>query len=165
MTGLQPQFDIPDFECDGIDGKGELFKFELSKFSGSFVLFLFFPCDPLSTDLEEMEEFSSKFDEFQSKNCAVIGIAVETRQNVIEWFNTVNRRFPILIDTSMNISKSLCAINRRNSGILRSQVLVDYRGIVRHTATVDKTVERKAKSALKILDCVQRVDAVAGIYY
>ena len=169
-----------NLECTGLDhfgdGKGKKFLFKMKDYIGSFILFLFCPdlvdengSESRDGALDELRAFADKGDVFKEKNCIVFAV-VKDKKNGEEFNLDDIPSVQLLIDEGGKVSKSLLGTMTREDPtkqMEKSQVIVDYKGMVRHSITIhNKSIDaqRSPNTAIRVIDSVQRVDAIVGLY-
>ena len=67
----------PDFTADAVVN-GEFEKFKLSHYRGKYVVLFFYPLDFTFVCPTEIIAFSDRIEEFEKRDCEVIGVSVDS---------------------------------------------------------------------------------------
>jgi peroxiredoxin (alkyl hydroperoxide reductase subunit C) len=109
----------------------------------------------------EILAFDKKLEEFEARDCAFVGISVDSPHTHSAWRRTPVEqggigpiRFPLVSDQSHEISRSY-GILFEDSTALRGLFLLDRDGIVRHAIVNDDPIGRSVDEALRTLDALR----------
>jgi peroxiredoxin (alkyl hydroperoxide reductase subunit C) len=134
---------------------------QLSSYRGKNVVLFFYPLDFTFVCPSEIIAFDKKLEEFQSRNCEVIGASVDSHFTHWAWKNTPvekggigNVQFPLIADLTKNIARSY-GVLIDESIALRGLFLIDKEGVVRHALVNDLPLGRNVDEALRVLDALQ----------
>jgi peroxiredoxin (alkyl hydroperoxide reductase subunit C) len=135
--------------------------FSLSGLKGKYVLLFFYPLDFTFVCPSEILAFNRQIDDFKAKNCAVLGISVDSIYTHLAWKNTpVDQggigpiQFPLVSDISKSISNDYGVL--LEDGIsLRGLFLIDKDGVIRHELVNDLPLGRNVDEALRVIDALQ----------
>jgi peroxiredoxin (alkyl hydroperoxide reductase subunit C) len=151
----------PDFEAETVMPNNSFEKVSLSSFRGQYVLVFFYPLDFTFVCPSEILAFNRQVDDFKTKNCAVLGISVDSVYTHLAWKNTpVDQggigpiQFPLVSDISKSISEDYDVL--LEDGIsLRGLFLIDKDGVIRHELVNDLPLGRNVDEALRVIDALQ----------
>jgi peroxiredoxin (alkyl hydroperoxide reductase subunit C) len=151
----------PDFEAETVMPNNSFEKVSLSSFRGQYVLVFFYPLDFTFVCPSEILAFNRQIDDFKTKNCAVLGISVDSVYTHLAWKNTpVDQggigpiQFPLVSDISKSISEDYDVL--LEDGIsLRGLFLIDKDGVIRHELVNDLPLGRNVDEALRVIDALQ----------
>ena len=152
----------PDFEATAVlsDGKIEE-KFTLESLRGRYTLLLFYPLDFTFVCPTEILAFDKKVDEFEARDCSVVGISVDSPYTHAAWRRTSvteggigEIRFPLVSDMSREIARAYGVLFREEVA-LRGLFLIDREGVVRHAVINDLPLGRSVDEALRMLDALR----------
>jgi peroxiredoxin (alkyl hydroperoxide reductase subunit C) len=151
----------PDFEAETVMPNNSFEKVSLSSFRGQYVLVFFYPLDFTFVCPSEILAFNRQVDDFKTKNCAVLGISVDSVYTHLAWKNTpVDQggigpiQFPLVSDISKSISEDYDVL--LEDGIsLRGLFLIDKDGVIRHELVNDLPLGRNVEEALRVIDALQ----------
>jgi peroxiredoxin 2/4 len=135
--------------------------FTLSEFRGKYVLLFFYPLDFTFVCPSEILAFAKAVEEFESNNCQLIGVSVDSHFSHLAWKNTPvneggigNIQYPLVADLNKSISKDYGVL--LEPGIaLRGLFLLDKDGIIRHQVVNDLPLGRSVSEALRVLHALQ----------
>lgn len=118
-----PEFTLPTNTGDG--------KVALSNFRGKWVVLYFYPQDFTAGCTLEARRFQQDLPKYLAKNTEIIGVSADSVDSHAEFCDSENLRFPLLTDTTGEVSKAygswLGQVSKRNS------FLIDPDGILRET--------------------------------
>lgn len=118
-----PEFTLPTNTGDG--------KVALSDFRGKWVVLYFYPQDFTAGCTLEARRFQQDLPKYLAKNTKIVGVSADSVDSHAEFCDSENLRFPLLTDTTGEVSKAygswLGQVSKRNS------FLIDPDGILRET--------------------------------
>jgi peroxiredoxin (alkyl hydroperoxide reductase subunit C) len=168
----------PLFETDAVVNGGQFVeKFSLEQYIGKkHVVFFFYPLDFTFVCPTEIVAFQEKLDEFEARNCAVVGCSVDSKFSHWAWLNTPLNKggiqgvtFPIVSDLSKTIAENYDVLAGHYEYdpedeaasfdgapvAYRGLFLIDKQGIVRHQVVNDLPLGRSVDEAIRMLDALQ----------
>jgi len=157
------QKEAPDFSATAVV-KGEFKPIKLSDYRGKYVLFFFYPLDFTFVCPTEIIAFSDRVEEFERRNCQVIGCSIDSQYSHLAWINTPRAkgglgelRYPLVADLTKQISADYGVL--LEGGIaLRGLFLIDKAGILRHVTINDLPLGRSVDEAIRVLDALQHFE-------
>lgn len=170
-----PHFNAPAV----INGEEIVENFSLDQYiGGKYVIFFFYPLDFTFVCPTELIAFQKKIEEFEARNCAVIGCSVDSKFSHRAWLQTpVNKggiqgvKYPIVSDLSKTISENYGVLaghyDYDEEGMMtfvgipqayRGLFLIDKEGKIRHCVINDMPLGRSIEEAIRILDALQHND-------
>jgi len=158
----------PDFELQGYF-KGEMRAFTLADFRGKWVCLLFYPLDFTFVCPTEVLGYSKMAEEFESRNCQVLGISVDSQFVHKAWVETGfeggglggSLNYPLLADLAKTTARDYGVL--ADAGVaLRGLFLIDPEGTVMHATINNLPVGRSAKETLRTLKAFQFVQENEG---
>ncbi len=154
--------EAPDFSATAVLADNT-FKddFKLTDFRGKYVILFFYPLDFTFVCPSEILAFNRAVSHFTEKNCAIIGVSIDSHFSHLAWKKTPvdaggigNIQFPLVADLDKSIAKNYGVL--LESGVaLRGLFLIDKEGVVRHQIINDLPLGRSIDEALRILDALQ----------
>lgn len=151
----------PEFEAEAVMPDNSFAKISLSSYRGKYVLIFFYPLDFTFVCPSEILAFNKQLKEFESRNCAVLGISVDSIYTHLAWKNTPVSQggigpigFPLVSDLAKSISTDY-GVLLEDGVSLRGLFLVDKEGIVRHQLVNDLPLGRNVDEALRVIDALQ----------
>lgn len=135
--------------------------FSLSALQGKYVVLFFYPLDFTFVCPSEIIAFDKKLAEFQSRNCEVVGVSVDSHFSHWAWKNTpVNKggignvQYPLVADLTKSISRDY-GVLIDEAIALRGLFLIDKAGIVQHALVNNLPLGRNVDEAIRLLDALQ----------
>jgi alkyl hydroperoxide reductase subunit AhpC len=164
MTQARVQKPAPDFTAQAVVGD-EFKQIKLSDFRGKYVLLFFYPLDFTFVCPTEIIAVSDRIEEFQKRNCHVLGVSVDSHFTHLAWNQTPRQqgglggcRYPLVADLSKSISRDYGVLVEDNTVALRGLFLIDREGVLRHALINDLPIGRSVDEAVRVLDAVQFVE-------
>lgn len=135
--------------------------FKLSEYRGKYVILFFYPLDFTFVCPSEILAFDKALASFNSRNCEIIGVSIDSQFSHWAWKNTPvnqggigNIQYPLVADLDKSISRQYGVL--LDAGIaLRGTFLIDRDGIVRHAVINDLPLGRNTDEALRMVDALQ----------
>jgi len=151
----------PDFTAQAVTADGSFEELTLSSLKGKYTLLFFYPLDFTFVCPSEIIAFDKALEEFQKRDCEVLGVSVDSHFTHLAWKNTPVEnggigqvRYPLVADLNKSISEAYGVL--LPDGIaLRGLFLIDKEGIVRHSLVNDLPLGRSVAEAIRILDALQ----------
>ena len=136
-------------------------KFTLSDLRGKYVVLFFYPLDFTFVCPSEIIAFDKKLADFNSRNCEVIGVSVDSHFSHWAWKNTpVNKggigniQYPLVADLTKSIARDY-GVLIDDAIALRGLFLIDREGIVQHALVNNLPLGRNVDEAIRLLDALQ----------
>ena len=154
--------DAPDFKATAVLADGSFDEqFSLSALRGKYVVLFFYPLDFTFVCPSEILAFDKKLAEFEERNCAVVGVSVDSPYTHAAWRRTTVADggigeicFPLVSDMSRNIARSY-GILLDEEVALRGLFLIDREGVVRHAVVNDLPLGRNVDEAVRMVDALR----------
>ncbi len=135
--------------------------FTLTDYKGKYVLLFFYPLNFTFVCPSEILAFNKAVQDFESNNCQLIGVSVDSHFSHFAWKNTPindggigNIQYPLVADLDKSISTNYGVL--LEPGIaLRGLFLLDKEGIIRHQVVNDLPLGRSVNEALRVLHALQ----------
>ncbi len=154
----------PDFQAKAVMPDGSFEEITLSQYRGKYVILFFYPLDFTFVCPTEIIAFDRHLEEFEKRNCQVIGVSVDSEYSHWAWRNTpVERggigaiRYPLVADIKKTISRDY-GVLFDDAVALRGLFLIDRDGIVRHEVVNDLGLGRSVSEALRVLEALQHLE-------
>jgi len=151
----------PEFTAEVVLADGKLDRFDSRSLRGRYAFLLFYPLDFTFVCPTEILAFDEKIDELRARDCAVVGISVDSPYTHAAWRRTAVEdggigeiRFPLVSDMSRRIARSYGVLFQEEVA-LRGLFLLDREGVVRHAVVNDQPLGRSVDEALRILDALR----------
>ena len=147
----------PEFELDGVVGKGDFKKISLKDFQGKWVVLFFYPLDFTFVCPTEIQEFSKRAPDFQKLNATVLGCSVDSKFSHKEWINgTLGQlTFPLLSDINREVSRRYGALIEESGFSTRATFIIDTNGTVQYALYHNTNVGRSVGETLRVLEALQ----------
>lgn len=152
----------PDFVAKAVLKNNEIVdKFILSEEMKDrmFVLF-FYPLDFTFVCPSEIVAFHNRMEEFKARDCAVIGVSVDSHYSHIAWRNMSTEQggigqvnYTLVSDLSKQIARSYDVLCNEEVA-LRGTFLVDKNFVVRHQLVNDLPLGRSIDETLRTIDAL-----------
>jgi peroxiredoxin 2/4 len=128
---------------------------------GKHAVIFFYPLDFTFVCPTEIIAFDKKLDEFKKRDCAVIGVSVDSQFTHLAWKNTPldkggigNVQYPLVADLSKQIARDY-GVLFNDAVALRGLFILDKDGIVRHAIVNDLPLGRSVDEAIRMVDALQ----------
>lgn len=136
-------------------------EFSLETFRGRTVVLFFYPLDFTFVCPSEILAFDKRIEEFEKRDCQVIGVSVDSAFTHNAWRNTAVEdggigpiRFPLVADVKKQIASDY-GVLLEDGVALRATFLIDAEGVVRHQIVNDLGIGRDVDEALRVVDALQ----------
>ena len=153
--------EAPDFTAQAVTPENTFAELTLSSYRGKYVVLFFYPLDFTFVCPSEIIAFDQKLNAFREKNCAVIGVSIDSHFSHWAWKNTPVTQggigpvqYPLVADIKKDIARAY-GVLLDESVALRGLFLIDRKGIVRHAVINDLPLGRNVDEALRMLDALQ----------
>ena len=151
----------PDFVATAVTADNSFGEIRLSDYRGKYTLLFFYPLDFTFVCPSEILAFDRKVEEFNKKDCQLIGISVDSHFTHLAWKETEiekggigNVRYPLVSDIKKEIARAYGVLHD-GSVALRGLFLIDKEGVVRHAVVNDLPLGRNVDEALRMLDALR----------
>jgi peroxiredoxin (alkyl hydroperoxide reductase subunit C) len=167
----------PKFQADAVVNGGETIQnFSLDKFLGKkYVILFFYPKDFTFVCPSELHAFQQKIDEFEKRNCQIVGCSTDTAETHWGWLQLPKERggirgitYPLIADGNKLISDAYDVLNGEydyneegeliassNMIAYRGLFLIDKDGVIQHQLVNNLPLGRNVDEAIRILDALQ----------
>ena len=151
----------PDFVATAVMADNSFGEIRLSDFRGKYTLLFFYPLDFTFVCPSEILAFNRQVEEFNKKDCQLIGISVDSHFTHLAWKEIEiekggigNIRYPLVSDMKKEIARAYGVLHD-DSVALRGLFLIDKEGVVRHAVVNDLPLGRNVDEALRTLDALR----------
>ncbi|MGA1206690.1 MAG: peroxiredoxin [Litorivicinaceae bacterium] len=152
----------PAFNADTTAGRKTL-----EDYRGQWVVLFSHPADFTPVCTTEFMAFAVREDEFAKRNCALLGLSIDSTHSHIAWIKNikdnfgVDVRFPIIADLSMDVARAYGMIHpgAADTAAVRATFLIDPEGILRAMVYYPMSNGRSIDEFLRLLDALQTSDA------
>ena len=158
----------PDFTLPAVV-KGEISSINTADLRGKWAVLFFYPLDFTFVCPTEILAFSKAASAFAARDCAVVGISVDSQFSHLAWVNTKPEDGglgPIEIPLMADLNKEMCAaydVLNVDAGVaFRGVYLLDPAGVVQSAIVNNLPVGRNASEVLRTLTAFQFVTSNEG---
>ena len=151
----------PDFTATAVMADNSFGELRLSDYRGKYTVLFFYPLDFTFVCPSEILAFNRKVEEFNKKDCQLIGISVDSHFTHLAWKETEiekggigNVQYPLVSDIKKEIARAYGVLHD-GSVALRGLFLIDKEGVVRHAVVNDLPLGRNVDEALRTLDALR----------
>ena len=151
----------PDFVATAVMADNSFEEIKLTNYRGKYVVLFFYPLDFTFVCPSEILAFNRKVEEFNKKDCQLIGISVDSHFTHLAWKETEvekggigNVQYPLVSDIKKEIARAYGVLHD-DSVALRGLFLIDKEGVVRHAVVNDLPLGRNVDEALRMLDALR----------
>ena len=151
----------PNFAATAVMADNSFEEIKLTNYRGKYVVLFFYPLDFTFVCPSEILAFNRKVEEFNKKNCELIGVSVDSHFTHLAWKETEtgkggigNIQYPLVADITKEIARAYGVLHD-DSVALRGLFLIDTKGVVRHAIVNDLPLGRNVDEALRTLDALQ----------
>ena len=151
----------PDFLATAVMADNSFGELRLSDYRGKYAVLFFYPLDFTFVCPSEILAFNRKVEEFNKKDCQLIGISVDSHFTHLAWKETEiekggigNVQYPLVADIKKEIARAYGVLHD-DSVALRGLFLIDKEGVVRHAVVNDLPLGRSVDEALRMLDALR----------
>ena len=160
MVGLGNQF--PDFKVKAViklDGTFDTITQDDHKDAGKWMCMFWWPKDFTFVCPTEIAEFNKRSGDFADRDTVLYGASTDSEFVHAAWRNNHDDlrglKFPMLADTSKELSDTLGILTADERVAYRVTYLVDPQGIIRWVSANDLSVGRNVDEVLRVLDALQ----------
>ncbi len=135
-------------------------------FKGRWVVLFSHPADFTPVCTTEFMAFAKYYDEFQKRNCDIIGLSVDSVFSHIAWIKNIEEKagqkipFPIIADHMAQVAQKYGMIHpaQSNTFTVRAVFVIDDKGILRAMIYYPLTTGRNIREILRLVDALQTAD-------
>ncbi len=166
----------PVWKSDAVMPDGSFKTLTLDQYRGKYLVMVFYPLDFTFACPTELTSFSDMSGEFAKANsCQIVGVSIDSKFSHLQWMNQPRNKgglgkmnFPLIQDITKSISKDYGVLvedekDGMNGIALRGTIIIDEKGVVRHTSITDEQVGRGVEETLRLVQAFQFADANAGL--
>jgi peroxiredoxin (alkyl hydroperoxide reductase subunit C) len=131
-------------------------------YAGRWVALLFYPLDFTFVCPTELTAVSDRYDEFQERNCDVIGVSADSVHSHRAWINTPRDqngvgglRYPLGSDITKQVSRDYGVLIEDQGIALRGLFLIDPEGVLQYSVVHNLNVGRSVDEMLRVIDALQ----------
>ncbi|KAL0206566.1 hypothetical protein P9112_001873 [Eukaryota sp. TZLM1-RC] len=152
----------PDFKLQAYH-QHNFKEISLADFKGKWVIIVAYPLDFTFVCPTELLAYNDMLAEFEKNNCAVLGISTDSHFCHMNWCMQPRSqgglgedfKLPMLADVNHDWGRKYRCLVPNEGVLLRTLVMIDDEGIVRHETTNDLSVGRSPNESLRLLKAFQ----------
>ncbi len=158
----------PSFEADTTQGP---IRFP-DDYKGKWVILFSHPADFTPVCTTEFMAFAQMQDDFQQRNCELVGLSIDSIYAHIAWLRTIKEKieykgakgvdvtFPVIADLTMEVAKRFGMLQpaASNTQAVRAVFVIDPKGIIRALLYYPLSNGRNMDEILRLLTALQRTD-------
>ncbi|OGW91545.1 MAG: thioredoxin peroxidase [Omnitrophica bacterium RIFCSPHIGHO2_02_FULL_63_14] len=155
---LQVGQKAPEFQADALMPDGSFKPVKLSDFRGKWLVVFFYPLDFTFVCPTEIQGFNKKYEDFKKENAEVIAVSTDSVYSHQAWCDKGGLgkvQFPMLGDTSHQISKGFNVLIPEKGIALRGTFIIDPNGVVKSAAVNDLPVGRSIDETYRTLQALK----------
>ncbi len=136
---------------------GEMKKVSFSDYKGKWIVLFFYPLDFTFVCPTEITGFAKAEADFTKLNAVVLAASTDSAHSHKAWFqrDMPEVKFPVLADTTHNLSKEFDVLIEDAGIALRGTFLIDPEGILRYQVVSALNIGRSVKETLRVLAALQ----------
>nr|WP_321461755.1 peroxiredoxin [uncultured Cohaesibacter sp.] len=140
---------------------------KLSDYEGKWLILFSHPADFTPVCSTEFMAFAKAYDQFQSMNCELLGLSIDSVHSHIAWVRSIKEnwgvdiQFPIIDDIPMTVAKAYGMIHpgASDTSAVRATFLIDPKGILRAMVYYPLSNGRSIPEFVRLLAALQTSDA------
>lgn len=149
---------VPEFGNITAYKAGKFTKISFKDYSGTWLVFFFYPRDFTFVCPTEIQEFAKLEPEFKSLGATILGCSTDSEWSHKAWFENdkklKNVKYPILADTAQVVTRAFEVLQPTGEAT-RGTFIIDPEGILRWVVVSDNSVGRSVAETLRSLKALQ----------
>ena len=153
----------PEFTLDCVSAKdANLRRVSLRDYAGRWLVLIFYPRDFSFVCPTELTSFSAHLADFKERDCALLGISVDTVDTHRQWLTTPPSegglgplRFPLAADPDGSAAKAYGVWLDDKQVSTRGLFVVDPEGVLQYSVKHNLSVGRRPDVVLRVLDALR----------
>jgi peroxiredoxin 2/4 len=141
----------------------------LEDYKGKWLILFSHPADFTPVCSTEFMAFAKLHDQFQAKNCDLLGLSIDSNYAHIAWVRNIKEKFgvdiqfPIIEDLSMDVARAYGMIHpgAADTSAVRATFLIDPEGVLRAMVYYPMSNGRSIPEFLRLLTALQTSDTNA----
>ena len=156
-AGLQVGQKAPDFSAQALLADGSFKELKLSDYRGKWLVLFFYPLDFTFVCPTEIRSFDKNYDQFKKLGAEVLAASTDSVYSHKAWAekDLGKVRFPMLADTSHQVSRSFSVLLEDKGIALRGTFIIDPNGVLKSAVVNDLPVGRSVEETLRTLQALQ----------
>ncbi len=154
---LQVGQKVQDFQAQALLADGSFKDVKLADYKGKWLVIFFYPLDFTFVCPTEIQSFNKHYEEFKKLGAEVIAASTDSVYSHKAWVDSSlgKVKFPILGDTSHQVSKTFNVLLEDKGVALRGTFIIDPTGILKSAVVNDLPVGRSVEETVRTLQAFQ----------
>jgi len=139
----------------------------LDDYKGKWLILFSHPADFTPVCTTEFIGFAKHFDKFQSMNCELLGLSIDSLFSHLAWMRNIKEKFgvtipfPIIEDIKMDVARAYGMIHpgAADTQAVRATFFIDPKGVLRAMVYYPMSNGRSIEEFVRLLDAMQTSDA------
>ncbi len=139
----------------------------LDDYKGKWLILFSHPADFTPVCTTEFIGFAKHFDKFQSMNCELLGLSIDSLFSHLAWMRNIKEKFgvtipfPIIEDIKMDVARAYGMIHpgATDTQAVRATFFIDPKGVLRAMVYYPMSNGRSIEEFVRLLDAMQTSDA------
>ncbi len=139
----------------------------LDDYKGKWLILFSHPADFTPVCTTEFIGFAKHFDKFQSMNCELLGLSIDSLFSHLAWMRNIKEKFgvtipfPIIEDIKMDMARAYGMIHpgAADTQAVRATFFIDPKGVLRAMVYYPMSNGRSIEEFVRLLDAMQTSDA------
>ena len=140
---------------------------KLDDYKGKWLILFSHPADFTPVCTTEFIGFAKHFDKFQSMNCELLGLSIDSLFSHLAWMRNIQEKFgvtipfPIIEDIKMDVARAYGMIHpgAADTQAVRATFFIDPKGVLRAMVYYPMSNGRSIEEFVRLLDAMQTSDA------
>jgi len=140
---------------------------KLDDYKGKWLILFSHPADFTPVCTTEFIGFAKHFDKFQSMNCELLGLSIDSLFSHLAWMRNIKEKFgvtipfPIIEDIKMDVARAYGMIHpgAADTQAVRATFFIDPKGVLRAMVYYPMSNGRSIEEFVRLLDAMQTSDA------
>ena len=139
----------------------------LDDYKGKWLILFSHPADFTPVCTTEFIGFAKHFDKFQSMNCDLLGLSIDSLFSHLAWMRNIQEKFgttipfPIIEDIKMDVARAYGMIHpgAADTQAVRATFFIDPKGVLRAMVYYPMSNGRSIEEFVRLLEAMQTSDA------
>ena len=135
----------------------------LDDYKGKWLILFSHPADFTPVCTTEFIGFAKHFDKFQSMNCELLGLSIDSLFSHLAWMRNIKEKFgvtipfPIIEDIKMDVARAYGMIHpgAADTQAVRATFFIDPKGVLRAMVYYPMSNGRSIEEFVRLLDAMQ----------
>ncbi len=140
---------------------------KLDDYKGKWLILFSHPADFTPVCTTEFIGFAKHFDKFQSMNCELLGLSIDSLFSHLAWMRNIQEKFgvtipfPIIEDIKMDVARAYGMIHpgAADTQAVRATFFIDPKGTLRAMVYYPMSNGRSIEEFVRLLEAMQTSDA------